>query len=166
TQILLNNLLYDTSQISIPSDSVDPDQLRRPKRWRIDFIRQFMLIIGPISSIYDFLTFGVLLMLFHANERLFHTGWFVESLATQTLVIFVIRTTQNPFKSRPSMPLLVTVLAIVIIGFILPFTGLGYLLGFTPLPVALLITIGVLTVTYLALVQVVKSIFYRRHTML
>ena len=166
TQILLNNLLYDTSQISIPSDSVDPDQLRRPKRWRIDFIRQFMLIIGPISSIYDFLTFEVLLMLFHANERLFHTGWFVESLATQTLVIFVIRTTQNPFKSRPSMPLLVTVLAIVIIGFILPFTGLGYLLGFTPLPVALLITIGVLTVTYLALVQVVKSIFYRRHTML
>jgi Mg2+-importing ATPase len=166
TQILLNNLLYDASQISIPSDTVDPDQMRSPKRWRIDFIRQFMLIIGPISSIYDFLTFGLLLVLFHANERLFHTGWFVESLATQTLVVFVIRTTQNPLKSRPATPLLVAVLAVVAISFVLPFTSLGHLLGFTPLPLTLLLAIAVLTVTYLALVQLVKMAFYRRHTML
>ena len=107
TQILLNNFLYDISQISIPSDNVDPALLHRPKRWQIGFIRQFMMIIGPISSIYDFLTFGVLLWVFHAstNAPLFHTGWFVESLATQTLVVFVIRTAGNPFKSRPSRPL-------------------------------------------------------------
>ena len=98
TQILLNNFLYDVSQISIPSDNVDPALLHRPKRWQIGFIRQFMMIIGPISSIYDFLTFAVLLWVFHAstNAPLFHTGWFVESLATQTLVVFVIRTAGNP----------------------------------------------------------------------
>ena len=89
TQILLNNFLYDVSQITIPGDNVDPALLHRPKRWQIAFIRQFMMIIGPISSIYDFLTFGVLLWMFHAstNAVLFHTGWFVESLATQTLVV-------------------------------------------------------------------------------
>jgi magnesium-transporting ATPase (P-type) len=83
TQILLNNLLNDTSQLSIPGDTVDAGLLRRPKRWNIGFIRQFMLIIGPISSVYDFMTFGILLWLFHADEKLFHTGWFVESLASQ-----------------------------------------------------------------------------------
>ena len=103
TQILLNNFLYDISQVSIPGDNVDPALLHRPKRWQIGFIRQFMMIIGPISSIYDFLTFGVLLWVFHAstNAPLFRTGWFVESLATQTLVVFVIRTAGNPFRSRP-----------------------------------------------------------------
>jgi Mg2+-importing ATPase len=112
TQILLNNFLYDISQISIPSDNVDPALLHRPKRWQIAFIRQFMMIIGPISSIYDFLTFGVLLWVFHASSSamLFHTGWFVESLATQTLVVFVIRTAASPLKSRPSRPLLIGVL--------------------------------------------------------
>ena len=111
TQILLNNFLYDISQISIPGDNVDAALLRRPKRWQIGFIRQFMTIIGPISSIYDFLTFGILFWGFHAsdNAALFHTGWFVESLATQTLVVFVIRTAGNPFRSRPSRALLVSV---------------------------------------------------------
>ena len=103
SQILLNNFLYDVSQVSIPTDNVDPAMKQRPKRWQIGFIRQFMMIIGPISSIYDFLTFAVLLWVFHAstNEALFHTGWFVESLATQTLVVFVIRTSANPLKSLP-----------------------------------------------------------------
>jgi magnesium-transporting ATPase (P-type) len=106
TQILLNNFLYDLSQINIPSDNVDPALLHRPKRWQIGFIRQeFMMIIGPISSIYDFLTFGVLLWVFHAstNAPLFHTGWFVESLATQTLVVFVIRTAGNSVQ-EPCRP--------------------------------------------------------------
>ncbi|MEO7650687.1 MAG: magnesium-translocating P-type ATPase [Bryobacteraceae bacterium] len=127
TQILLNNFLYDVSQISIPSDNVDPALLRRPKRWRIGFIRQFMMIIGPISSIYDFLTFAVLLWVFHASTKasLFHTGWFVESLATQTLVVFVIRTAGNPLKSRPSGTLLVAVFAIVAVAAVLPYTDLG-----------------------------------------
>jgi Mg2+-importing ATPase len=168
TQILLNNLLYDISQISIPSDNVDPALLHRPKRWQIAFIRQFMIIIGPISSIYDFLTFGVLLWVFHAstNAPLFHTGWFVESMATQTLVVFVIRTAGNPFKSRPSGPLLISVFAVVAIAVVLPYTPLGSLLGFIPLPAPLLGAIAFLSATYLLLVQAVKSWFYRRHALL
>ena len=168
TQILLNNLLYDISQISIPSDNVDPAMVRRPKRWQIGFIRQFMTIIGPISSIYDFLTFGVLLWIFHAstNASLFRTGWFVESLATQTFVVFVIRTATNPLKSRPSRPLLISVLAVVAVATMLPYTPLRSLLQFTPLPASLLGAIAFLTATYLFLVQGVKSWFYRRHALL
>jgi Mg2+-importing ATPase len=163
TQILLNNLLYDTSQLSIPTDNVDPELLRHPRRWRVDFIRQFMVVMGPISSIYDFLTFGVLLWGFHANEQLFHTGWFVESLATQTLVVFVIRTAGNPFRSRPSRTMLASVAAIVLVGVIWPYTPLGPLLHFSPLPAPLLAALVVLTATYLVLVQWVKIWFYRRH---
>ena len=129
TQILLNNFLYDTSQVAVPGDNVDPALLHKPKRWQIGFIRQFMTIIGPISSIYDFLTFGVLLWMFHAatNAPLFRTGWFVESLATQTLVVFVIRTAGNPFKSRPSGRLLIGVVAVSVVGAVLPYTPLGAL---------------------------------------
>ena len=168
SQILLNNFLYDVSQVSIPSDNVDAATVQKPKRWQIGFIRQFMAIIGPISSIYDFLTFGVLLWVFHAstNESLFHTGWFVESLATQTLVVFVIRTAANPLKSRPSRPLLISVLAIVTLATVLPYTPLGKLLRFTPLPVSLLAAIAFLALTYLFVVQAVKSWFYRRHALL
>jgi Mg2+-importing ATPase len=168
TQILLNNFLYDTSQIAVPGDNVDPALLHKPKRWQIAFIRQFMMIIGPISSIYDFLTFGVLLWLFHAgtNAPLFRTGWFVESLATQTLVVFVIRTAGNPFRSRPSGRLLIGVVAVAAVGALLPYTALGPLLGFTPLPLSLLGAISLLALTYLFLVQAVKTWFYRRHALL
>jgi Mg2+-importing ATPase len=168
TQILLNNFLYDTSQVAVPGDNVDPALLHKPKRWQIGFIRQFMTIIGPISSIYDFLTFGVLLWLFHAstNAPLFRTGWFVESLATQTLVVFVIRTAGNPFKSRPSGRLLIGVVAVTVAGAVLPYTRLGTLLGFTPLPLSLLGAISLLALTYLILVQAVKTWFYRRHALL
>jgi Mg2+-importing ATPase len=168
SQILLNNFLYDVSQVSIPSDNVDAAMKQRPKRWQIGFIRQFMMIIGPISSIYDFLTFAVLLWVFHAstNESLFHTGWFVESLATQTLVVFVIRTSANPLKSLPSRPLLISVLAVVAFAILLPYTPLGRLLLFTPPPASLLGAIALLAVTYLFLVQAVKSWFYRRHSLL
>ena len=168
SQILLNNLLYDFSQVTIPTDTVDSAMKRQPRRWKIGFIQQFMVIIGPISSIYDFLTFAVLLWVFHAskNEALFHTGWFVESLATQTLVVFVIRTAANPLKSRPSWPLLISVLTVVAIATALPYTPLGSFLRFTPLPLSLLGAIALLALTYLFLVQVVKSWFYRRHALL
>jgi Mg2+-importing ATPase len=168
TQILLNNFLYDTSQVAVPGDNVDPALLHRPKRWQIGFIRQFMTIIGPISSLYDFLTFGVLLWMFHAstNAALFRTGWFVESLVTQTLVVFVIRTAGNPFKSRPSGRLLTAVVAVSTAGAVLPYTPLGALLGFTPLPLSLLGAISLLALTYLCLVQAVKTWFYRRHALL
>lgn len=168
TQILLNNLLYDISQVALPSDNVDPELLHRPKRWRIGFIRQFMVIIGPVSSIYDFLTFAILLWMFHAstNAPLFHTGWFVESLTTQTLVVFVIRTASSPLRSRPSMPLLLGVLAVVGVAVALPYTPVGDLLRFSPPPVALLLAIAGLSATYLLLVQAVKMWFYRRHQLM
>jgi len=164
TQILINNLLYDISQVTIPTDSVDPAFTRKPRHWNINFIRNFMLIIGPISSVYDFLTFYVLLDVFHASEPLFHTGWFVESLATQTLVLFVIRTAGNPFRNRPSLPLMITILLVVLVGLVLPFSPLSSILGFTPLPMAFFAFLAAATITYLALVQLAKGPLMRRLT--
>ncbi len=161
-QILLNNFLYDFSQITIPSDNVDESFTHKPRKWDISFIRTFTFVIGPLSSLFDFLTFYVMLKVFQASEQLFHTGWFVESLATQTLVLLVIRTQGNPFKSRPSRPLLLTVLAIVAGGILLPFLPVAHWFGFVPLPLdyfAFLIgAIGV----YLALVEVVKRKLMKR----
>jgi Mg2+-importing ATPase len=162
TQILLNNFLYDLAQITIPTDNVDDAFIRSPQRWNIGIIQRFMMVIGPISSIYDFLTFGVLLWVFHASEALFQTGWFVESLATQTLVLFVIRTAGNPFRSRPSLPLAVTTVLVVLVGVILPFTPLAATLGFVALPAAYFVFLGGVTITYLALVEVVKRRLMRR----
>jgi P-type Mg2+ transporter len=115
-----------------------------------------MIFIGPISSIYDFLTFYVLLHFFHAGQAEFHTGWFVESLATQTLVLFVIRTMGNPFKSRPSLPLAISTVFIVIVGCVLPYSPVARLLGLTPLPASYFAFLAVSTVTYLLLVEVAK----------
>ncbi len=124
--------------------------------------RDFMIFIGPISSIYDFLTFFIMLGVFNASEVLFHTGWFVESLATQTLVLFVIRTAGNPLRSRPSRPLTITTLLIVLVGILLPFTPLAGYLGFTPLPGLYFLFLEAMTVTYLLLVEVVKRRLMRR----
>jgi Mg2+-importing ATPase len=156
TQVLLNNLLYDLAQVTIPTDNVDPEVIRRPQRWDIRTIRNFMLIIGPISSLYDFLTFFVLLRVFHAGEVLFHTGWFVESLATQTLVLFVIRTPRNPLTSRPSMPLAITTGLVVAAAVFLPYTPLARTLGFVPLPPWYLLFLAGATLTYLFLVEIAK----------
>jgi P-type Mg2+ transporter len=156
TQILLNNFLYDLAQITIPSDNVDDQYLRRPQRWDMRVIRDFMVFIGPISSVFDFMTFYVLLRFFHADDALFHTGWFIESLATQTLVLFVIRTMGNPFRSRPSRALTVTTLAIVGIGTALPVSPIAGLLGFTRLPLAYLAFLVPAVLTYLLLVDVAK----------
>jgi Mg2+-importing ATPase len=162
TQILLNNFLYDLAQITIPSDNVDRDYLSRPQRWNLHTIRDFMLFIGPISSVFDFLTFYVLLRVFHASETLFHTGWFVESLATQTLVLFVIRTMGNPLRSRPSGALTATTLAIVAIGAVLPLTPIAGLLGFTVPPIGYLVFVAGATIAYLLLVEIAKRPLVRR----
>lgn len=162
TQILLNNFLYDLAQITIPSDNVDREYLSRPRRWDIRIIRDFMIYIGPISSLFDFLTFYVLLRIFHASELLFHTGWFVESLATQTLVLFVIRTNGNPLKSRPSRALVVTTIAVVVAGILLPATPLGPALGFTVPPLRFGAFVVAATIVYLALVQGAKVALVRR----
>jgi len=162
TQILLNNFLYDLAQVTIPTDNVDRSFIRKPRRWDIGIIRKFMLYIGPISSVFDFLTFYIMLKVFNASEALFHTGWFVESLATQTLVLFVIRTAGNPFRSRPSLPLTITTLAVVAVGLLLPFSPLSNVLGFTPLPGKYFLFLAAMTVTYLFFVEVVKRRLMRR----
>ncbi len=157
TQILLNNFLYDVAQITIPTDNVDTAYLRRPQRWDIGVIRNFMLFIGPISSLFDFLTFWALLRVFHAQEAAFHTGWFIESLATQVLVVFVIRTAGNPFRSRPSLPLALTCLAVVVLGTALPWTPLATPLGLVALPAWYFVFLAGVTTTYLLLVQLLKG---------
>ena len=164
TQILLNNLLYDVGQLTIPTDNVDEIYLEKPQRWNISLIRNFMVFIGPISSLFDFLTFYVLLHFFHTSEAQFHTGWFVESLATQTLVLFVIRTAKNPFRSRPSGPLLATCLGVVAIGIYLPFSPLAGVLGFTRLPAGYFAFLVVATGAYLVLVEAAKRRLLRGAT--
>ena len=163
TQILLNNILYDISEVPIPLDRVDDAEIVRPRVLDIAFIRDFMIAIGPISSLFDFLTFFVLLAVLHADEALFHTGWFVESLATQVLVIFVIRAPGNPLRSRAHPVLAATSIGIVALAAILPFTPLAPFFGFVaPPPEFYAILVG-MVVAYLALVEAVKRWFYRRH---
>ncbi|HAF23630.1 MAG TPA: magnesium-translocating P-type ATPase [Blastocatellia bacterium] len=162
TQILLNNFLYDLAQVTIPTDHVDITFIHKPQRWNVQMIRDFMIYIGPLSSIYDFLTFFALLKVFHASEQLFHTGWFVESLATQTLVIFIIRTAGNPLRSRPSLALTATTIAVVMAGIAIPFTSLGKVLGFVRLPFAFFLFLAGASGTYLLLVELVKRRLMRR----
>jgi Mg2+-importing ATPase len=162
SQILLGNLLYDTGQLAIPTDNVDPEQLRRPSHWDIAFIRRFMLRFGPLSSLFDLATFGVMLWAFQAGQDLFRTGWFVESLATQTLVIFAIRTRSVPFfRSHPSLPLALAAVGVVAVGALLPATPLARTLGFTPLPGGFFAALVVMVAGYLVLVEVAKWWFYR-----
>lgn len=161
-QILLNNLLYDTSQLSIPSDSVDEEQLRKPSHWDIGQIRRFMMIFGPISSIFDFITFGVMLYVLHAGVPEFQAGWFVESLATQILIVFVIRTRRVPFwKSRPGRWLLTAVLGVLVIGAVIPYTGFGELMSFNPLPPLFFMALTGIVVVYLIFVELAKVAYYR-----
>src|SRR5580704_8525389 len=160
-QILLNNLLYAVSEMPIPLDAVDQEITEKPEHWDMRFIRNFMLVMGPVSSVFDFLTFGLLLLVFHADEALFQTGWFIESLATQVLVIFVLRTWGNPLKSRPHPLLAVTSIAVVVLAVVLPFTPLGTWFGFAPPSAAFLFAIAGLTVSYLVLAQGAKWAFYR-----
>ena len=161
-QILLNNLLYDVSEVTLPLDNVDDEDLVQPKRWDMAFIRNFMLTIGPISSLFDFLTFYLLLRLFDAHEALFRTGWFVESIATQVLVIFVIRTRRNPLRSHPHRWLVITSLAVVLVAMLLPFTPLAPFLGFAPLPPVFFGLLAALLLLYLLMVEGAKQWFYRR----
>ena len=161
SQILLNNLLYDVGQLAIPGDRVDDEVLARPAAWDIAFVRRFMSVFGPISSIFDFMTFFVMLVILKASHTEFRSGWFVESLATQTLVVFVIRTRRVPFfHSRPSRTMIITPVACALIGAALPFTPLADTLGFTTLPISFFLILVGMILTYLALVETAKRRFY------
>jgi Mg2+-importing ATPase len=163
-QILLNNLLYDISQIAIPSDEVDQEYLMKSRPWNVGYIKRFMLFIGPVSSLFDFVTFGVLWFIFHAQQPLFNTGWFLESLCTQTLVIHIIRTGKIPFiESKPSQFLIFTSVYIVTIGLILPFLPFGKHFGFVEPPPLYFLALFLIVASYLCLVQFVKSWFIKRY---
>ncbi|MDD1660256.1 MAG: magnesium-translocating P-type ATPase, partial [Methanomicrobiales archaeon] len=165
-QILLNNLLYDISQSTIPSDAVDREYTERPKRLDIRFIKKFVLFFGPLSSVFDFLTFFLLLTVFAASEPLFQTAWFIESLATQVAIIFVIRTRVSPFtRSRPGTYLLASCSLVITAAVALPFTPLGSVFGFVRPPLFLLVGLACLAAGYLALVELLKQWFYRHYGM-
>jgi Mg2+-importing ATPase len=160
-QILLNNLLYDVSELPIPLDRVDNDYLSRPRHWDMKFIRNFMLLVGPVSSVFDFLLFYIMLAVFHAGEALFHTGWFIESMATQVLVIFIIRTRKNPFKSCPNPWLIACSLTVVAVAVLLPFTPAGVYLGFVAPPALFFFILILLLIAYLFAVEGMKQWFFR-----
>jgi P-type Mg2+ transporter len=161
SQILLNNLLYDVGQMAIPSDRVDAEIVARPAAWDIGFVRRFMAVFGPVSSIFDFMTFFVMLVILNAGHSEFRSGWFIESLATQTLVIFVIRTRRVPFlRSRPSRLMVALPIGCAVLGAILPFSPLANVLGFASLPLAFFLILLGMIVSYLVLVELVKARFY------
>ncbi|MBI5123469.1 HAD-IC family P-type ATPase [Candidatus Roizmanbacteria bacterium] len=165
-QILLTNTLYDVAQTTLPSDNVDKESLVKPRHWNVNFIKDYMLFFGPLSSIYDFLTFGILIFVFHAQNAMFQTGWFIESLATEVLVVFVIRTARKPFfLSRPSTWLIIASLGIVSIGILLPFSPLAKTFGFLAPPPLFFVFFIVLVTTYLFLVEAIKSKFLKKYNL-
>lgn len=162
-QILLTNALYDIAQIFIPNDNVDQQALLKPRHWKVEYIKKYMLFFGPLSSLFDFLTFGVLFFVFQAGSKMFQTGWFVESLVTQVLIVFVIRTIKKPFYlSKPGLMLLVASIFIIVVAIILPFTAIGEHLGFTPLPALYFVYLVVIVALYLFVVDNMKGIFLKK----
>ena len=165
-QVLTNNLLYDFSQTTIPTDNVDDEYLAVPRKWDIDGIMKFVLLIGPISSIFDYVTYFMMIWVFNAwtNPALFQTGWFVESLLTQTLIIHIIRTAKIPFmESRASTALIATSIIVAAIGVMLPYTPLGATLGFVALPWGYWPLLGLILAGYAVLTHVTKSWFHRKY---
>lgn len=162
SQILLNNFLYDASQGTLPTDAVDAHAVRTPPKWDLPFLKRFMLVFGLMSSLFDFITFGLLFFVFHLPERQFQTGWFIESLATQIFVIYIIRTKKIPFlQSSPSAFLAVTTLIAVSIGWIIPFTPLGSYFSFERLSTPVILAIVATVIIYLISVEFTKRVFYR-----
>ncbi|MBV8490660.1 MAG: cation transporting ATPase C-terminal domain-containing protein, partial [Candidatus Eremiobacteraeota bacterium] len=162
SQILINNLLYDVSESTIPTDRVDAEQLDRPARWDMGLIRRFMVVFGPISSIFDLTILALLLLVFHAGPVFFRSGYFIESFVTQTLIVFVIRTRIVPFfRSRPSWQLTISTLAVTAIGVALPVSPLATTFGFTALPPAFFAMLGVLVAIYTVTCETAKAFLWR-----
>ncbi len=162
-QILLTNLLTDFPELTISTDSVDDELVERPRRWDVEFIRRFMVTFGLVSSIFDFLTFGVLIFVLHAGVSEFRTGWFVESVISASLIVLVIRTRRTFFRSRPSRYLLVATAVTGVVTLVLPYTPLAPILGFTPLPIEFLVTLAGIVALYVGTAELAKRWFYRRN---
>jgi Mg2+-importing ATPase len=165
TQVLLNNLLYDISETTIPLDNVSEKTLAQPRHWDLATVRRFMLLFGPLSSVFDFITFGVLLWVFRADAVVFHTGWFVESLSTQILVIFMIRTAY-PLQDRPHPALIASSLSAFAIAVMLPFSPLAHWLGLVPLKAEIMEALAFITITYSFAVCVLKRWFFEHYKLI
>ena len=161
-QILLTNLMTDFPEMTIAADSVDKEMIDYPRRWDIKAIRKFMITFGIVSSVFDYLTFGLLLLVLHATEVQFRTGWFLESVVSASLIVLVIRSRKPSYKSKPCKYLLIATISIVVITLILPYTPLAGIFGFNPLPVPFLLFIGVIILLYIFTAEVVKKVFYKR----
>jgi Mg2+-importing ATPase len=162
-QILLNNFIYDSSQLAIPFDNVEAEFLVRPKKFDIGFMKKFMIIFGPVSSCFDVLTFLAMWFVFHFGAPAFQTGWFLESIATQTFVVIIIRTQGQFWKNRPSAALGASILGAVLVAWIVPFTIFGKMLGFVELGILPLVSIAGIVAVYLLSVEFAKKYFYRRY---
>jgi len=160
-QILLTNLFTDFPEMMIATDSVDEELITQPRRWDIRFIRNFMATFGVVSSLFDYLTFGVLLLILHATVDQFRTGWFVESVVSASVIVLVIRTRKPFFKSTPGKYLVIATLLIMVLTLALPYTPIAKVLGFQPLPVSFLLMMGVILVVYSIAAEMVKKFFYR-----
>ena len=163
TQILLTNFLTDIPSLNIGMDRVDEEMVANPTHWNIKYIRNFMLIFGAISSVFDFLTFGTLLLILHANEVQFHTGWFIESVLTELFVLLIMRTRKRFYQSMPSRSLLITTIVIAVITFSLPFIPLNSVLGFSPLPIQIMLVIVGITLTYVMATELAKKFFFEHN---
>jgi Mg2+-importing ATPase len=161
-QILLNNFLSDIPATTIAGDNVDPEWVEKPRRWNTAFIRNYMVLFGLVSSIFDFLTFGTLLFLFHASPEGFHTGWFIESLLTELVIALVVRTRHLFFRSRPGKLLLVSTLIFIGITLVLPYLPFMSVFGFIPLPAPLMLAMLGLTALYVLVTELAKKYFYSR----
>jgi Mg2+-importing ATPase len=161
-QILLTNLLTDFPEMTIATDSVDRELVEKPRRWNIQFIRNFMLTFGLLSSVFDYLTFGVLLLILQTTTDQFRTGWFIESVISASITVLVIRTRKSFFRSKPGKYLLMATLLIVVVTILFPITPLAGLLGFRALPITILLVIGVIVVFYIIAAEIVKRSFYKR----
>jgi len=160
-QILLMNLMTDFPEMTIATDSVDEEMVNYPRRWDIKAIRKFMVTFGILSSVFDYITFGALLLVLHATQVQFRTGWFIESVVSASLIVLVIRSRKPFFRSRPGKYLLITTLSIFAAALILPFTPLTALFGFSPLPVTFFLLIGLVVLFYVFAAEMVKKVFYK-----
>jgi Mg2+-importing ATPase len=161
-QILLTNLLTDFPEMTIATDNVDDEMISYPRRWDIKAIRKFMITFGLLSSLFDFVTFGLLLLVLHASESQFRTGWFLESVISASIIVLVIRSRKPFFRSKPGKYLIIATIIIGVITFLLPFTPLGKLIGFTPLSLSAYLLLLIIVSLYIVAAEITKSVFYKK----
>jgi P-type Mg2+ transporter len=161
-QILLTNLMTDFPEMTIATDRVDAEMVDHPRRWDIKAIRKFMITFGLVSSMFDYLTFGALITILHATQDQFRTGWFLESVVSASLIVLIIRTRQPFFKSKPARPLWIATMLVVLGAVALPYTGLSWLFGFTPMPTEFLVVLTGILFLYILAAEVAKKLFYQR----